>query len=62
MHDLTEEAAAVPGYPMCERHAGATTPPVGWVLHDRRSAVRPLFTELELGAFAEPELGTASVV
>lgn len=52
LHDLTPDAASGPGYPMCERHANGTTPPVGWVLHDRRAPVRALFSELELEATA----------
>lgn len=48
LDDLTEPS--VPGitYPMCEEHAGRLTPPVGWTLVDRRSAVRPLFVSLEV--------------
>lgn len=45
LHDLTPDTPSGPGYPMCERHANATKPPVGWVLHDRRAPVRTLFTE-----------------
>lgn len=30
-------------YSLCDRHADRVTPPVGWLLTDRRSAVRPLF-------------------
>lgn len=41
-------AAAGIGYAMCHEHAGRLTPPVGWTLVDRRSAVPPLFVSLEV--------------
>ena len=31
------------GYSLCDRHADRLSPPVGWVLTDRRSSMRPLF-------------------
>jgi hypothetical protein len=31
------------GYALCDRHADRVTPPVGWLLTDRRSSIRPLF-------------------
>ncbi len=40
---LVEIGADEPGYPLCEVHAARLTPPVGWVLTDRRRPVRPLF-------------------
>ena len=36
------------GYAFCERHATRLTPPMGWVLTDRRAPVRPLFVSLEV--------------
>jgi hypothetical protein len=48
LDDLTEAVAAGVAYPMCEKHAGRMTPPVGWTLVDRRTAVRPLFASLEV--------------
>lgn len=35
-------------YPMCEQHAEAFTPPMGWTLVDRRNIVRPLFGSREV--------------
>ena len=35
-------------YAMCERHANRLTPPVGWLLNDRRSVLRPLFFTQEV--------------
>lgn len=32
------------GYTMCERHADKISPPLGWVLTDRRSPVRLVVT------------------
>jgi len=33
-------------YPLCDTHAGKLTPPVGWVLHDRRDPNPPLFRDV----------------
>ena len=48
LDDLTESVEPGVAYPMCEDHAGRMTPPVGWTLVDRRTAVRPLFASLEV--------------
>ena len=48
LSDLTEPVVRGVSYPMCEEHASRLTPPVGWTLVDRRSAVRPLFASLEV--------------
>lgn len=48
LDDLTEPVAPGSAYPMCEEHAEAFTPPVGWTLVDRRQPVRPLFASLEV--------------
>ncbi len=36
---VDSEGSVAPGtrYPLCTTHADRVTPPVGWVLHDRRS-------------------------
>jgi hypothetical protein len=31
------------GYRLCDRHAARMSPPVGWVLEDRRAPARRLF-------------------
>lgn len=48
LDDLTGPVTPGAGYPLCEKHAGRFTPPVGWTLVDRRTAVRPLFVSLEV--------------
>lgn len=48
LDDLADPIMPGAGYPMCEEHAGRLTPPVGWTLVDRRTAVRPLFVSLEV--------------
>jgi hypothetical protein len=45
LEDLRVSAGA--GYPMCADHAGRLTPPRGWTLTDRRTAI-PLFVPLEV--------------
>jgi hypothetical protein len=35
-----ESRPAPAGIALCDRHADAITPPVGWVLHDRRAPLR----------------------
>jgi hypothetical protein len=44
----TDGAPLSGGYAMCDRHADRFTPPVGWLLEDHRSPVRPLFLALEV--------------
>jgi hypothetical protein len=44
LDDLTLEVA---GYPLCNQHANRLTPPLGWMLSDRRT-VTPLFAPLEV--------------
>ncbi len=48
LEDLSEPTIPGLGYAMCESHADRLTPPVGWSLHDRRRADRPLFAALEV--------------
>ena len=48
LDDLAEPVELGAAYPMCEEHAGRMSPPVGWTLVDRRTAVRPLFASLEV--------------
>ena len=48
LEDLNEPTTRGLGYAMCESHADRLTPPVGWSLHDRRRADRPLFAALEV--------------
>lgn len=36
------------GYAMCDAHADRMSPPVGWMLTDRRAAERTLFLHLEV--------------
>lgn len=48
LDDLSEAIGPGDGYPMCQDHAGRITPPVGWTLVDRRTAVPPLFVSLEV--------------
>ncbi len=40
---LADLGAADHGYGLCERHAARMSPPVGWVLEDRRAPARRLF-------------------
>jgi hypothetical protein len=48
LDDFVEPVVPGSAYPMCEKHAGRLTPPVGWTLVDRRTAARPLFVSLEV--------------
>lgn len=43
LFDLTGDIDGYGGYAMCERHAGALTPPVGWTLIDSRPTTMTLF-------------------
>lgn len=36
------------GYAMCEKHANRLSPPVGWMLNDRRQPIRQLFPTREV--------------
>ncbi len=47
LEDLTAEDRMIPGYPFCDDHANALTPPLGWTLTDRRTLSR-LFAPLEV--------------
>ena len=42
--DLEEPVDPGAGYPMCASHAGRLSPPVGWILIDRRSPMARLFS------------------
>jgi hypothetical protein len=42
LDDLFHPPEPNTGYPLCGRHAGRLTPPVGWTLSDRRAQTRPL--------------------
>ena len=44
--DLAAAAGTGTGYPLCGAHAGRTTPPVGWVLHDRRPSEPSSFRDV----------------
>ncbi|NND83512.1 MAG: DUF3499 family protein [Acidimicrobiia bacterium] len=47
LEDLTSADQMIPGHPMCDDHANALTPPLGWTLTDRRTLSR-LFAPLEV--------------
>lgn len=44
------------GYAMCEQHAAAMTPPVGWTLTDSRPQAMTLFPVGSMELVAEPAL------
>ena len=44
------------GYAMCERHAGAMTPPVGWTLTDSRPPAMTLFPLGNIEPTSDPVL------
>ena len=46
--DLDELPTPGTAYPMCEDHADRLTPPVGWMLTDRRSVDKPMVLALEV--------------
>jgi hypothetical protein len=48
LEDLTEPVVPGAGYAFCVQHADRLTPPLGWTLTDRREAVEPLFSPLEV--------------
>ncbi len=48
LDDLDNDADTIAGYALCDRHAGKLVPPVGWMLTDQRTVVRPLFVSREV--------------
>lgn len=46
--DLDGPIPAGAGYAMCETHANRLSPPVGWMLNDRRQPIRQLFPTREV--------------
>jgi hypothetical protein len=48
LDDIVEPIRTGTGWPMCDDHAERMTPPVGWILVDRRGSERRLFSSLEV--------------
>ena len=56
LYELAPDDDGFGGYAMCERHAGALTPPVGWTLEDTRPTTMTLFPLSSVTLAAAPAL------